>query len=101
GRRWRRREDEGAGAVDEQVDGLRVGADIGTVGAERLAEGADDDVNLAAEAGGGDRAATTGTDGAGGVRLIDHQPAAVAAGQLAESRQRRHVAVHREDAVAD
>ena len=76
GRRRRRgREDEGAGGVDEEVDRLGVGADVGAVGAERLAEGADDDVDLAAEAGGGDRAATAGADRAGGVRLVDHQPA--------------------------
>ena len=37
-----------------------LGADVGAVGAERLAEGADDDVDLAAEPGGGDRAAAPG-----------------------------------------
>ena len=98
GRRDRRRrrgggEDEGAGAVDQVVDRLGVGADVGAVGAERLAEGADDDVDLAAEAGGGDRTAPAGADRAGGVGLVDHQPAAVAASQLqrapAAGRRRR------------
>ena len=101
GRRRGGREDEGAGGVEEEVDGLGAGADVGAVGAERLAERADDDVDLAAEAGGGDRAAPAGAERPGRVRLVDHQPAAVAAGQLEQLRQRRDVAVHREDAVGD
>ena len=51
--------------------------------------------------GGGDRAAPARAERAGGVRLVDHQPAAVVAGQPHQVLQRGDVAVHREDAVGD
>ena len=38
---------------------------------------------------------------AGAVRLVDHQPRAVALAEVADLRQRRDVALHREDAVDD
>jgi hypothetical protein len=94
-------EDERAGGVDEEVDRCGAGAGVGAVGAERLAEGADDDVDLAAEAGRRDRSAPAGSDGARRVGLVDHQPAAVAPGQLLQAGDGGEVAVHREDAVAD
>ena len=106
----RRRATGGGGAVEKMKGRAvlsrystisRAGADVGAVGAERLAERADDEVDLAAQPRGGDRAAAARPDRAGRVRLVDHQPAAVAAGQLDQLLQRRDVAVHREDAVGD
>ena len=49
-RRRRGREDERPRGVDQQLDDLGRGADVGAVAAERLAERADDDVDLAARA---------------------------------------------------
>ena len=100
-RRRRGRVDERPGGVDEQLDQLGRGAGVGAVAAERLAERADDHVDLAGEPGGGDRPASAGPERAGAVRLVDHQQAVVAAGELDELAQRRDVAVHREDAVGD
>ncbi len=91
----------GRAALTRYSRSSRLGADIGAVGAERLAERADDQVDLAAEPGRGDRAAAARPERPGRVRLVDHQPAAVAAGQLGQACQRRDVAVHREDAVGD
>ena len=78
-------EDERPGDVDQQVDDLRARADVGAVAAERLAQRADDDVDLAGRARRRDRAAPAGADRAGAVRLVDHQPAAVAPGELEQS----------------
>ena len=91
----------GPGAVDEELGQLGRPADVGAVAAEGLAERADQDVHLVLEAGRGDRAAPAGSQAAGPVGLVDHEPAAVAARQLGELRQGRDVAVHREDAVGD
>ncbi len=95
------REDERPGGVDEEVHQLTRAADVGAVAAERLAERADDHVDLVGESGRRDRAAPAGSDAAGGVGLVDQQAAAVAAGEVRELRQRGDVAVHREDAVGD
>ena len=97
----RGREDERPRGVDQQVDDLGARADVGAVAAERLAERADDHVHLAGEPGLGDRAAPARPERAGGVRLVDHQAAAVAARQLEQLGDRGDVAVHREDRVGD
>ena len=76
-------------------------AHVGAVGAERLAERADDDVDLVLEPGLGDGAAAAGAERAGAVRLVDDHAHVVAPGELDDLRQRRDVAVHREDAVGD
>ena len=51
-------------------------ADVGAVAAQRLAERADDHVDLAGQTRGRDRAAAAGADAAGGVGLVDEQAAA-------------------------
>ena len=71
------------------------------VGAERLAQRADDHVDLALEARLGHRAAPAGAERAGAVRLVDHHAHVVAPRELDDLLQRRDVAVHREDAVGD
>ena len=76
-----------------------VAADEAAVGAERLAERAGDDVDLALEAGLGDRAATAGAERAERVRLVDEHADVVAARELDDLRQRGDVAVHAEHAV--
>ena len=78
-----------------------VAAGVRAVGAERLAQRADDHVDLALEPGLGDRAAAARAQRAGAVRLVDHHARVVAAGELDDLGQRRDVAVHREDAVGD
>ncbi len=102
-RRGRRsgREDERAGGVDQEVGQLPRAADVGAVAAERLAQGPDDQVDLARQAAGGHRAPAPGPETAGGVGLIDHQPAAMAPRQGRQLPQRRDVPVHGEDAVGD
>ena len=71
------------------------------VGAERGRERADDDVDLALEAGGGDRAAPVRADRAEAVRLADHDAHVVAVGERDDLLQRGAVAVEREHAVGD
>ena len=95
------REDERPRGVDEEVHQLARAADVGAVAAERLAERADDHVDLVGDSGGRDRAAPAGSDAAGGVGLVDEQAAAVAPSEVRELRQWSDVPVHREDAVGD
>ena len=47
------------------------------------------------------RAAAVGADESDGVRVVDHDHRVVTLGQLADLRERRHVAVHREHAIRD
>ena len=83
-RRRRGREDERAGGVDQVLDDLVAGADVGAVAAERLAERADDHVDLARDSpAAATEPAAAGPERAGRVGLVDHQPAVVAARQLA------------------
>ena len=67
--------------------------------AERLAERAGDDVDLAQHAAVLDRAAAGGADEAGGVRVVHHHQRVVRARQLDDAVQRGDVAVHGEHAV--
>ena len=72
------------------------------VGAERLAERADDDVDLVLEAGLGDGAAAARARGSRSpCASSTTTPHAVAAGELDDLGERRDVAVHREDRVGD
>ena len=89
------------GRVDQVLDHLRARAGVRAVGAERLAQRSDHDVDLALEARGGDSAAPVGADVARGMGLVDDDPRAVDLGELGDVRQRRDVAVHREDRVRD
>ena len=99
GRRRGGREDERARGVRQQVRELGVAGGERAVGAQRLAERADDDVDLALEAGLGDRAAAALADAARRVRLVDDDAHVVVAGELADLLERRDVAVHREDGL--
>src|SRR5690606_8817397 len=67
-----------AGALAQQGDDLRAGGDV-TAGraAERLAEGAGDDVDAVHHAVQFGRAAPAGADEADGVRVVDHDHRAV------------------------
>ena len=60
-----------------------------------------EDVDLAGQAGLGDRAAPARPERADGVGVVDHQHRAVAARELAQPAELRDVAVHREEAVGD
>ena len=84
----------------KSIDLVRAG-DEAAAGGERLRERAHPQVDavLDAEQLGGAGAARA--EHAGAVRLVDHQPRAVGAAQLGDLRQRRDVALHREDAVDD
>ena len=76
-----------------------VAGDERAVGAERLAERADDHVDLALEPGLGDGAAAARPERAGAVRVVDHHAHVVAPRELDDLLERRDVAVHREHAV--
>ena len=90
-RRARRRPRAAAGAVEKMNGRARVDQQrrassaragrVRAVGAERLAERADDDVDLALEPGLGDRAAAAGPDAAGAVGLVDDDARVVARGR--------------------
>ena len=99
--RWRQRggEDQRARGVDQVLRHLLVAAHVGPVGAERLAEGADDHVDLVLQPRLGHRAAPVRPDRAGAVRLVDHHARVVALRQLDDALQRRDVAIHGEDAI--
>ena len=101
--------DDGRGRGGGGRQRARVGGEVAgeravagrerAVGAERGGERADDDVDLALEAGGGDRAAPVRADGAEAVRLADHDAHVVAVGERDDLLQRGAVAVEREHAV--
>ena len=88
------REDQRARPVDEELGELLLAADVGPVGAERLAEGADHQIHLALEPGRGHRAAPAGAEAARRVRLVDHHARVVALSELDDVRERRDVTVH-------
>ena len=98
-RRRRRREDQRARRVDQVLDDLGARADVGAVGAEGLAERADDHVHLALQAGSGDRASASRPDVPGRVGLVDDKPRAVDLRELDDVGERGDVAVHREHRV--
>ncbi len=101
GRRRRGGVDEGPGRIEEELGDLAGRAHVGAVAAERLAERSHHHVHLPGKARRGHRAPAAGTKGPGSVGLVHHQHAPVAARQLVEIRERRDIAVHREDAVGD
>ena len=88
-----------ARAAGQEAGGRRVAGDVGAVGAQRLAERADDHVDLVLEARLGDGAAAGRAQAADAVGLVDDEASAVAAGELDELLQRRDVAVGGEDRV--
>ena len=76
-----------------------VAAREAAVRAERLAQRPGHDVDLVLEPGLGDRAAPVGSDGADGLRLVDEHADVVAARELDDLLERRHVPVEAEHAV--
>ena len=100
GRRQAGRIDQRAGAVADQIDHRRRGAQITAIGADRLRQRAhlqrDRNMRVARVTG-----AATAADHADAVRVVGHQPGVEIAGELVQLRQRREIAVHREHAVGD
>ena len=87
-------------ALAQQLDHLAAAGDVPAAGAaDRLAQGAGEDVHAAAGAGALGRAAAARAEDADGVRVVDHDHRVVALGEVADRRQVRDVAVHREHAV--
>ena len=80
---------------------LRRPRDETAAGGQRLRERAHPQVDAILDAQQLGGAGAARPEHAGAVRLVDHQPRAVALAQLADLAQRRDVALHREDAVDD
>ena len=88
--------------TDPQVlDHLRRAGDEAAAGGERLGEGAHPQVHALLDAEQLRGAGAARAEHADAVRLVDHQPRAVALAEPADVTQRRDVALHREDAVDD
>ena len=81
-RRRRRGEDERARRVDQVLGHRRAAGRVRAVGAQRLAQRADDDVDLALQPRLGHGAAAAGPDAAGRVRLVDDDARVVAPREL-------------------
>ena len=99
-------EEEGAGAVVEEVDEVAGAADVAAKGADGLGEGADLDVDcFGVEVGCVskmiNRSAAVAAEDAGGVGVVDHYDGAVFVGEGGELVDGADVAVHRKDAVGD
>ena len=90
----------GAGAL-HPARGDLVAGDVGAVGAQRLAQRADDHGDLALEPGLGTGAASPRADRADRVRLVDHHRHVMAVGEADDVLERRDVAVGGEDPVGD
>ena len=92
----------GTAALTQHVDDfLLAGGEAAHGAAEGFAEGAGEDLNLAAQVVALGDAAAGLADHAGAVALVDHHHGVVLVGQLVDLVQRADVAVHREDAVGD
>ena len=99
-RRERIGEEIGPRPLPEQIDDrLRRGDEAAHAAAERLAEGAGDDVDAIARAGQRRRAAPLFAEMPGGVAVVDQHHRAVAVGERADLLQLGDIAVHREHAV--
>ena len=95
-------EQVGPRPLAQQVDDLAVGADVAARrAAERLAEGAGEDVDAVHDPEELRGAAAARADEADGVRVVDHDQRVVPLGQVADLVQRGEGAVHGEDAVGD
>ena len=94
-------EDQRPRPVDQQCRQLLAAAGERAVAAQRLGERAHDHVDLGLEPQLGDQPAARRPDDTGGVRLVDDDAGAMAAGQLDDSLQRREIAIHRKDRVGD
>ena len=87
-------ENKTAGAVDQKINQRARAANVAAARAERLAERAHLDFDLAADAEFVRQAAAVFADKAGRVRLVHHQPRAVFFLERDDFAQRRGVAVH-------
>ena len=85
--------------AQEVDDGLRRGDEAAHAAAERLAEGAGDDVDALPRAGQRRRAASLLAEMPGRVAVVDQHQRAIAVGEPADLLELRHIAVHREHAV--
>jgi len=94
-------EEEGARLDPEEVDHLVGAGDEAAARRERLRERAHPQVDAVLDPEQLGRAGAAGAEHAGAVRLVDHQPCPVLLAEVADLRQRRDVALHREDAVDD
>ena len=101
GRRVRRREQEGPGAVLQELDQVAVARHVAAQGADRLRQRPDLDVDAPVHAEVIDRAASIRAEHAARVRVVDHHDAAGFFRHVAERRERAEVAVHAEYAVGD
>ena len=101
GRRRGRGEDQRTGGVDQVARQLAIAAHVGAVGAEGLAERADDHVDLSLQAGGRNGPAAARPEDPDRVCLVDHHTRADRARDFHDLDQRCHVAVHREHRVGD
>ena len=91
----------GREAIAQVLDHLGRTGDEAAAGGEALREGAHPQVDLVLEPEELAGAGAAGAEHADGVRLVDHQPGAVAPAELDDRRQVAEVALHREDAVDD
>ena len=85
----------------EEFDGVARGAHVAAQRADGFGKRAHLDVHATVQVEMVHRAAAVFAEDAGGVRVVNHHDAAVFFRQLDQLRQRRDVALHREDAVGD
>ena len=93
------REDQRASAVDQVAHHLGVGAHVGAVGTERLAERAHDGVDLTLQPRLGNSSAAAWPKRAGGVRLIHRHARPARLRHFHQLLQWRHIAVHGEHRI--
>ena len=101
GRRVRGREEEGAGAVVEEVDQIARTADVAAERSDRFRESTDLNVDAPVTMKMIHCPAAVASQDARRMGIIDHHDGAVLFGEIAELIDRADVAVHREDAVGD
>ena len=93
-------EEIGAGALAEHLDHLAACGGVAAGGAaERLAERARQDIDAALDAAVLGGASALGANKADGVAVVDHHQGVMPLGEVADAREVRDDAVHREDAV--
>ena len=91
----------GRAALDQVVLEVLAPGDVAAHHADRLGQRADLDVDPAVEVEVVDRAAPVAAQHARRVGVVDHDRRLVSLGHVADARERRDVAVHREHAVGD
>src|SRR5215218_9631805 len=101
GRHGRGGEQERARLDAQELDHLGRAGHEPAAARQRLRERAQAQVGALLDAEQLRRARTARAQHPGGVRLVDHEPRAIALAQVADRRQRRDVALHREHAVDD